>query len=329
MRPKIFVTTQFKNPRFASEARRRGLEALSRLGELVDEPPELTAQHAQGVIASIASSSLYTDPFYEAASDLRIVARWGVGFDKVNVEGATRCGVLITITPVHMDTVAEYTIAQWLATLKRTYTLNHLSHRGDFSIIPTYEAQYSTLGLYGCGRIGQEVARRARPLLGEKGRLLVYDIRPDIAEIARRFNAEVVSSPRALFEQCDTICLHVSGDQTIVTYDLLCSMQAHASLINPSRGNLVDDAAVHRAIHEERLYYYVVDDPVNGPRAIHKGHPRIICTNHNAGITVESTLRLDAKTMEQVTHAIQGRKPDHILNPQVLDHPRVREWLKD
>jgi phosphoglycerate dehydrogenase-like enzyme len=71
-----------------------------------------------------------------------------------------------------------------------------------------------------------------------------------------------------------------------------------------------------------------VDDPVNGPREIHKNHPRIICTNHNAGISVESTMRLDAKGIEQVTDAIQGRRPEHILNPEVLDHPRVREWLK-
>jgi D-3-phosphoglycerate dehydrogenase len=112
-----------------------------------------------------------------------------------------------------------------------------------------------------------------------------------------------------------------------VTYDLLSRMQPHASLINPSRGNLVDDEAVNRAIKEDKLYYYVVDDPVNGPREIHKNHPRIICTNHNAGISVESTMRLDAKGIEQVTDAIQGRRPQHMLNPTVLDHPRVKAWL--
>ena len=84
---------------------------------------------------------------------------------------------------------------------------------------------------------------------------------------------------------------------------------------------------MRRAIDEERLYYYVVDDPVNGPRAIHKDHPRIICTNHNGGITVESTIRLDRMTFEQVTDVVQGRKPKHILNPAVLDHPRVRGFL--
>ena len=329
MPSKIMLTAQFKNDEFASVERQQGLDHLKSLGVLVDEPKVLDAEHAPDLIASIASSSLYTDEFYEAATDLRIVARWGVGFDKVNVAGATRHGVIITVTPVHMDTVAEYTIAQWLATLKRVYTLNRLSHQGDFSIIRTYEAQHTTLGLYGCGRIGQEVAKRAKPLLGEHGRLLVYDIRPDIDEVAARYGAEVVDSPEALFKACDTVSLHVAGDETIVGYDLLSQMQPHASLINPSRGNLVDDAAVNRAIQEEKLTYYVVDDPVNGPRTIHKDHPRIICTNHNAGISVESTKRLDAKTIEQVTDAIQGRRPEYILNPEVLEHPRVKGWLRE
>ena len=326
---KIMLTSQFSNSEFASSEREQGLQHLRSLGELVDEPSVLTPEHAPGLIASIASSSVYTDEFYDAATDLRIVARWGVGFDKVIVEGATRNGVIITVTPVHMDAVAEYAIAQWIATLKRVYTLNRLSHQGDFSIIRTYEAQHTTLGLYGCGRIGQEVAKRAVPLLGEHGRLLIYDTRPDIADIAAEFGAELVDSPAALFRESDTVSLHVSGDETVVDYDLLCQMKAHASLINPSRGNLVNDTAVHRAIEEENLYYYVVDDPVNETRAIHKDHPRIICTNHNAGITVESTMRLDAKGIEQVTAANQGRTPEFILNPQVLDHPRVRGWLTE
>jgi D-3-phosphoglycerate dehydrogenase len=146
MESKILITAQFRNDEFASSEREAGMKQLAQYGDLVDEPEVLNAADAEGIVASAASSSLYTDEFYAAASNLRIIARWGVGFDKVNVEAATRHGVLITVTPVHMDTVAEYTIAQWMATLKRVYTLNRLSHGGDFSIIRTYEAQGSTLG---------------------------------------------------------------------------------------------------------------------------------------------------------------------------------------
>ena len=328
MSGKTLVARIFENKEFESEARSDGLADLAKLTDVETYTQrDMTEEHAAGVVAVIADSALFHRSFYEAAKDLRIIARWGVGYDKVNVDTATELGVIITVSPVHMDTVAEYAIAQWMATLKRVYTLNRLSHDGDFSIIRTYDAQGSTLGLYGFGRIGQQMALRAKPLLGEHGRLLVYDVRPDIQELARQFGAEAVESPLDLFRECDTVSLHVSGDETIVGYDELRAMQPHASLINPSRGNLVDDEAVHRAISEDRLCYYVVDDPVNGPRAIHKGHPRVICTNHNGGITVESTIRLDRQTFEQVTDAIQGRRPNHILNPEVLDHPRVRGFL--
>jgi D-3-phosphoglycerate dehydrogenase / 2-oxoglutarate reductase len=325
---KILVSPIFDNDEFASDTRRSGLERLCDLGEVIPyTQQEFTAADAKGVVAVIADSALFTDSFYEAATDLRIVARWGVGFDKVNQEAAAANGVLVTVTPVHMDTVAEYTIAQWMATLKRVYTLNRLSHSGDFSIIRTFEAQGSTLGLYGFGRIGQQVAQRARPLLGDKGRLLVYDVRPDIGEVAARYGAETVDDPMELFRQCDTVSLHVAGDDTIVHYEQLAAMQPHASLINPSRGNLVNDDDAHRAIEEGKLCYYVVDDPVNDTRVVHKDHPRVICTNHNGGITVESVMRLDNKTFEQVTDTLQGRQPDHILNQSALQHPRVRSFL--
>ena len=325
---KILLTTIFQNEDFPSEQRSRGVSQLSELADVEYYDQEtMTAGDAAGVGAVIANSVLFTPSFYEAASDLRIIARWGVGFDKVNVDVATEHGVLVTVAPVHMATVAEYAIAQWMATLKRVYTLNRLSHAGDFSIIRTYEARGSTLGLYGFGRIGQAVAERARPLLGETGRLLVYDIRPDIEELAAMSGAQPVTDPMILFEESDTVSLHVAGDDPIVGYDQLCAMQPHASLINPSRGNLVDDEAVNRAINEDRLCYYVVDDPVNGPREIHKDHPRIICTNHNGGITVESCIRLDLMTFSQVTAALQGREPDHVLNREVLDHPRVQGSL--
>ena len=328
MRNKILLSAIFENSEFDSEFRRKALKELGKYGALETQPPELTDADAEGVVGVIASSSPIHPSFYEAAKDLRIIARWGVGYEKVNLDVATQHGVIVTISPEHMITVAEYAIAQWMATLKRVYTLNRLSHSGDFSLIKTYEAEGSTLGLYGFGRIGQAVAERAKPLLGDIGRLLVYDIRDDIAELAEKFGAIAVDDPLTLFRESDTVSLHIAGDDTIVTYDRLCAMKPHASLINPSRGNLVDDQAVNRAIRENRLWYYVVDDPVNGPRAIHKDQPRIICTNHNAGITIESAIRLDHRTIGQVTDALEGRVPTYILNQDVLEHPRVKEFLK-
>ncbi len=326
---KIYLSPIFENNEFDTPERRDALADLAQFGALSIHPKELTDEHADGVVGVIASSVPFHESFYQAASSLRIISRWGVGYETVNVDLATEYGVIVTIALEHMVTVAEYAIAQWFATLKRVYTLNRASHSGNFGLIKTHEVMGSTLGLYGFGRIGQEVARRARPLLGDEGRLLVYDIRPDIAEVAAEYGAEAVDSPMTLFQESDTVSLHVSGADAVVGYEELCAMKPHASLINPSRGNLVDDAAANRAVSENRLWYYVVDDPVNGTRAIHKDHPRIISTNHNAGMTVESGIRLDLRTIGQVKDAIQGRAPAYILNPEVLEHPRVKAFCKD
>ena len=325
---RVYACRQLYNSEFDSATRRQGLARLAELATVEEQPGELTDAEAAGVVAVIADSAPFRDSFYAAAADLRVVARWGVGFDQVNVPAATRHGVPVTVTPMHLDAVAEYTVAQWLATMRRTYTLNRNAHQNDPRVIRSFDVRGSSLGLYGFGRIGQEVAQRARPLLGPEGRLLVYDIR-DVQRTAKSFGAEVVRDPAALFRQCDTVCLHVSGDATIVTAELLALMQPHASLINPSRGDLVDDLAVHGALEQGQLYYYVVDDPLTGARAIHRGHPRVIATNHSAGISVESAARLDAKVFEQVTAAIHGRRPEPALNPAAFDHPRARGWLQE
>ena len=325
---RIYLGQQFQIPDFATEKRQDELFRLGRFAKLEKLPIDLNPADAKGVVAVIADSTTFPNEFYAAADDLRIVARWGVGFDQVNVSAATNNGILITTAPVHMDTVAEYTVAQWLAVMKRTYTFNQMAHSSDKQLISCYDIQGSILGLYGFGRIGQEVAKRAIPLLGPDGRLIVYDIRKDIHELALSFGAEVASKPEELFTWCDTVSLHVSGADPVVRYEQLSLMQPHASLLNPSRGNLVDDAAVLHAINEGKMFYYVVDDPLDGPRAVFRKHPRIISTNHSGGITMESAARLDRKTFEQVNDAIHGKKPDYILNPEALNHHKVRSWLR-
>lgn len=328
MGTKILVKEDMRNEEFDSPERRALVELLGQRAEVEWYAGELTADDGEDAIAVIASAGLIHPEFYDSAQNLRIIARYGVGFEKVNIDIATERGVLVTVAAEHVTTVAEYTIAQWMSTLKRLHTLNLNSHSGDFRIIRNYEAHGSTLGLYGFGRIGQHVARMASPLLGDVGRLLVYDIRPDIAVLAAAYGAEAVEDPETLFRESDTVSLHVAGGDTIVDYERLCLMKPHATLLNPSRANLVDDGAALRALNEGRLFYYVLDDPVQGLREIFKDHPRAICTNHSAGIAVQSVNRLDGYCVNQVIDALEGRKPENVLNTEVLEHPRVKEFLR-
>jgi D-3-phosphoglycerate dehydrogenase len=308
---------------FECSERQRAIARLAEFADIDHYTGELTADQGHDVIGVIASSLLIHPEFYDTATDLRIIARYGVGFESVNLEKATESGVLVTTAAEHIDTVAEYAVAQWLATSKRVYTLNRNAHAGESALMGTREIRGSTLGIYGFGRIGQAVARLALPLLGTEGRLLVHDIRDDIEELAASLGAEAVSDPIDLFAQSDCITLHVAGGETIIRDEHLKAMQPHASLVNAARGVAVDDDAVQRALAQGCLYYYVVDDPVNGTREVHKDHPRVICTNHNAGLTTASANRLDETTVGQVIDTLEERIPANLLNPQVLEHPKA------
>jgi len=322
--PRILLSPIWSLGDFAGVQRDQAIARLSQYATVDHYTGELTADKGDDVIAVIASSLLIHPEFYDRASELRIIARYGVGFESVNVDRATQAGVLVTTAAEHIHTVAEYALGQWFATSKRLYTLNLNAHAGHFDLIGTREIRGSTLGIYGFGRIGQAVAKMAAPLLGAEGRLLVYDLRDDIDELAAQFGATAVGDPNELFAQSDCITLHLAGGNTVIHYEQLKVMQPHASLVNAARGIAVDDDDVQRALAEGCLYYYVVDDPVNGTRVVHKNHPRVICTNHNAGLTTASANRLYETTMGQVIDALEGRVPANLLNEQVLEQAKAK-----
>ena len=107
MRNKILLAPIFQNERFDTEERRQGLDKLAKLGDLELEPSELTEDDADGVVGVIASSALIHPSFYQAAKKLRVISRWGVGYENTNYEIAAQHGVIVTIAPEHMVTVAE------------------------------------------------------------------------------------------------------------------------------------------------------------------------------------------------------------------------------
>ena len=219
----LLTQSNFQNPEFDSPFRREGLAELGKLADLEYYSGELGAADTDGVVGVIANSVLIHPGFYRKGKDLRIVSRWGVGYENVNLASATENGVMVTIAPEHMVTVAEYAIAQWMAALKRVYTLNRMAHGGEVSLIRTYEADGSVLGLYGMGRIGQAMAERARPLLGKEGRLLVYDIRPDIGELAARFGPKPWTDPR--FSSGNATPYHCTLPATTPSSPMTCSAQ--------------------------------------------------------------------------------------------------------
>ena len=263
----------------------------------------MTAEHAPGVVAVIANSARFTPGFYDAAEDLRIIARWAVGFDQVNVEVATEHGVLVTVTPVHMTTVAEYAITQWLATMKRTYMLNNMSHGGDFSIIRTYEIEGSTLGLYGFGRIGRKLGQLMRPLVKN---VVYYD------EIGADVDWATPMELYDVLQTADLLSMHLPATaqtQHIINRETLAVMKDTAILINAARGALVDGWALAAALNEGRLGGAGLDvftpeiPPMDSPLRTAKN---ILLTSHAAWYSEDAIRDAREEAVESVIEFIGG-----------------------
>ena len=161
-------------------------------------PAETLQPLLEGVDAVLASMDKFTAEVLssKAASDLKIISRWGVGYDAIDVAAATAQGIVVAYTPGFLnETVADFAFALLLALARRIH-LGHLSMAaGQWQAAWGNDVFGKTLGLLGCGRIGQAVARRAQ---GFNMRLLAYDVAPS-AE-AEKLGVKFVSLQELLAE---------------------------------------------------------------------------------------------------------------------------------
>jgi phosphoglycerate dehydrogenase-like enzyme len=236
------------------------------------ELPQLLA----AVDAVLASSEPYTRQVLHGpeAATLKIISRWGVGYDAIDVPAATEAGICVAYTPGLLnETVADYAFALLCALARRVPQAHLEMTQKSWHRLWGQNIFGKTLGLVGCGRIGQAMARRAA---GFQMRVLACDpIRnPD----AERIGVHYVSLPDLLAES-DFVSLHLAlTDQTrgLIGYPQLQLMKPSASLINTARGAMIDEAGLARALREGLLAGAALDvfatEPLP-PRHIFTRHP--------------------------------------------------------
>lgn len=271
----------------------RGLELLRAAGLRVALPAaaELTAELRDADALIVRSATRVTAALLAAAPQLRVVGRAGAGTDNIDVDAATERGILVLNTPgSNAVSVAEHTLALMLALARRIPQLNTALHAGRWEKAGAagIELRGKTLGLVGFGRVGTEVARRARAL---EMRVIVSD--PYIStEVAAEAGAELL--PFAdLLAQADFVSLHASLSATtekMINRDSLLRMKCGAYLVNTARGELVDEAALAEALRSGHLAGAALDvfceePPRNSPLL---GLPNVIVTPHVAGSTAEA-----------------------------------------
>jgi phosphoglycerate dehydrogenase-like enzyme len=263
------------------------------------------------------------------ASNLKLISRWGVGYDSIDVRAATEQGICVAYTPGLLnEAVADYAFAL-LCALARGVHLGHLAMtQGQWK--PAWGADIlgKTLGLVGLGRIGLAMARRAA---GFNMRLLAFDRSPP-AE-GGKLGVEYVSLP-TLMAKSDFVSIHAAlTPQTrgLIGADQLKSMKPSAYLINTARGALLDEPALAQALREGTLAGAALDCFVTEP--LPPGHvffqtPNLLLTPHQASYARETGAAVSRAACQAVADLMNGRRPQWVVNPEVFSSAKLRAKLK-
>ena len=304
-----------------------GFEVLAQRGS-PGWPDEETRGKLAGVDAIIAGAENFNAHTMENAERLRIIARNGVGYDKVGLELCTERGVVVTNTPGAMaDAVADHAIALLLSVVRHIVSGDRAVKEGEYSVAIGEDLAAMTLGLIGCGHIGAETARRA---LAFKMRVLVCDPWAEASRI-KELGASLVSLEE-LQREADAISLHLpltDDNISMVNTDFLAVMKPGSFLINTARGGLVDEPALIAALQNGHLAGAGLDcqatEPPEGISLDLVRLPNVVAMPHSASNTITARERMSRVAAATIVDCLQGRRPEFVVNPAVLDKLNLKE----
>jgi D-3-phosphoglycerate dehydrogenase len=253
-----------------------------------------------------------------AAPRLRVIARYGVGVDRVDLAAATRAGIVVTNTPgANSAAVAELAIGLMLALGRSLCPADRATRRGEWPRYAGVGLRGKTVGLVGLGAIGREVAARLHAF---GCRVVAADpyLRP---EAAHAIGVRLVGLDE-LLAGADFVSLHSAATPAtagMVDAGFLGKMKAGAYLVNTARGELIDEAALGQAIEGGRLAGAALDcfrkEP---PPADHPllGLPQVIATPHMGAHTDEAVNTMGRVSLECCLAVLSGERPAHVVNPE-------------
>lgn len=266
-------------------------------------------------VAVIASNDPFSADVFAACSNLKVIARTGVGVDAIDVPAATKAGVAIATAPgTNEETVADHTLALMLALVRRLFEHDQSlrEHRWDRAggITPN-DLVGATVGVIGSGTIGRGVIRR---VLAFGSRVLVCD--PALTTPPE--GTELVALDQLLSES-DVVTLHVPLlDQTrgLIRARELALMRPTAVLVNASRGGVVNEAALADALRHGRLAAAGLDvfeeEPPFDSELLDL--PNVIVTPHVAGISHRAIAAMNEVASRSVLAVLRGEMPPNVVN---------------
>jgi phosphoglycerate dehydrogenase-like enzyme len=298
-----------------------GLEVVRTVGKQGKLTEAELIEALPGVFATLASSEPYTERVFRSAPDLRIVSRWGVGYDAVDVTAATRHGVAVcTAVGANHEAVADYAVGLMCALRRGLFANHRLITAGQWRTEFRPGLWRATVGIVGLGRIGRAVARRCR---GFEMRILASEPVPDLAFV-QDHGIELVSL-EDLLRQADLVTLHCPANpetQHLINRERLALMKPTAQLVNTARGQVLDEAAVYEALTAGRLAGAGLDvferEPLTASPLF--GLDNVILSPHVAGLDFTSEAAMANRAIDSILAVRQGQLPpkECLLNPEAL-----------
>ncbi|MEQ8791538.1 MAG: phosphoglycerate dehydrogenase [Pirellulaceae bacterium] len=273
---------------------------------------EETIEELRGIHAVIATGEYYTDAVLAGCPELRVVARAGVGYDRVDVPAATRHNVAVTITPTaNHEAVAELALALLLAAAKRIVPNDRATRGGEWPRTPLHPLRTRTVGIFGLGRIGRSLAVRCQAL----GMTVIATEQFPQQEFVAKHGIELVDFD-ALLARSDFLSVHCPlTDETRGLFNAaaFAKMKPDATFINTARGPLVCETDLHAALTSGRLRAAALDvfeqEPPSADNPLFQ-LDNVTVAPHIAGADDLSLERMGVEAAECIVALHAGRWPE-------------------
>jgi D-3-phosphoglycerate dehydrogenase len=304
-------------------------EEVARIGaELVlaqvqqEEDLIRSCREADGLINQYA---ILSRKVLENLSKCKVVSRYGVGVDSVDLKAATDLGIIVANVPDYcMDEVADQTVSMILALIRKIVFFDKQVKAGVWDFregIPIHRIKGKTMGLIGCGKIGLEVARR---ISGFGVKVIAFD--PYLAKAPAGIELKDFDS---VLKESDMISVHCPLNQAtrhLIGEREFRKMEKKPIVINTSRGPIVDEEALTRAIEQNRISGAGLDVLEKEPPGA--GHPllsrdNVVFSPHISFYSVESISELKRRTAKNVADVLTAKWPGSVVNSDVHGKTRV------
>jgi D-3-phosphoglycerate dehydrogenase len=287
-----------------------------------ESKPEAILEVARDADALLTTYAKITADMIRQMTKCRIIARFGIGVDNVDIPVATSQGIVVTRVPDYcLDEVSEHSMALLLALARKIPFANSRTHAGNWKmpeVVPIHRLRGTVLGLVAFGQIPQLVAPKAKAF---GMRVVTYDpYVPD--EVLSRAAVERVDFDE-LVKISDYISIHtplMPATHHLFNADVFSRMKPTAYLINTARGPIIDEVALAQALDMGQIAGAGLDVMEKEPPGSSPlfGRDNVIVTPHTSFYSEESLVDLQTKASEEVVRVLTGQAPKNPVNPEVF-----------